>query len=147
VQPAADVSHVSELPQDILPSQTLYGRDFDVLRFERAFVESKVVAISGPAGIGKTAFIQHVVGSWEQSTFIETALKADCTKLKYSSKFSLIHELLRELSGHEGNAPGTGEASHADEVFYLRGTDDIRTRCQLVVFDNLETAYSKVIQM
>jgi hypothetical protein len=138
-----------DISDHVLPHLKLVGRDFDVLRFERVLSTSKIVGLSGTAGAGKTAFTHHLLESWKQSSFIESAIYVDSAALTPSSenpKLSLTRLLLEKLGLSEDVAAGH-RLQDANENIYRSSLKQITSCCQVIVFDNLEATYSKLNRM
>jgi tetratricopeptide (TPR) repeat protein len=71
-------SAVSEaITRKVSDGSQLIGRDFHVLRFEAMFLESRIVGLTGVAGVGKTAFLKHILSLWKESSFIDDFLYID----------------------------------------------------------------------
>lgn len=90
------------LPKDDVKSDyELIGRDFDILRLEKKLLgkilngDSHAVYVSGPPGVGKTAFLQHIGSLWMDTSFVDTAIYIDFQRVRSFSDF--VIETLAQL--------------------------------------------------
>lgn len=93
VPPEMTPSEDSEVPASILPSFfssfagftktsptasiDLIGRGRDTLNIEKDLIESKILIVTGQAGVGKTALLRHLAGVWRATKFAERVIYVD----------------------------------------------------------------------
>lgn len=121
----------------------LIGRGFDILRFEKELWESKFVALSGPAGIGKTLFIQTLLDRWTISGGFQQTVYVDCMSPKFSldlaSEMSLLQIILRENQLEKENIPTDNEVA---SLWYKSAVERLRSTSTVLALDHLDTSHS-----
>ena len=55
------------------PPHVMFGREFDCLRVEKVLARNGIVYIHGPAGVGKTVLLQHLIFFWQSSVTRQTS--------------------------------------------------------------------------
>jgi hypothetical protein len=132
-------------PKDQLATPlTLFGRGFDVLRFETIFLASKLIGISGPAGVGKTAFVYHLLRCWKDTRLYEKTLYVDCASIDVS-EVDTPGALFQRILSDEN--PGKCGQFEEDETVYRSNLSELGSHFQVIVFDNLEASHSAFKEM
>ncbi|PMD34336.1 hypothetical protein L207DRAFT_570941 [Hyaloscypha variabilis F] len=127
------------------PPAPLVGRGFDALRFETIFLESRVIGLSGPAGVGKTAFIQDLLRCWEDTGLFEKTLYVDSSSI-HTDRVHTPQAILQQLlhSSHDSSKVClTGEEQHEHQSTIAELGDSF----QVIVLDNLEASLSDMKEM
>jgi hypothetical protein len=88
-RPASEPLAVT-IPQDTDCSEEieLLGREFDLLRFERLFIKTKLGVITGSAGVGKSTFVKYVTDYWQETGLIERVVWINLSKFTHEGGFS-----------------------------------------------------------
>jgi hypothetical protein len=123
----------------------LFGRSFDVLRFESVFLESNITRLAGPAGIGKTAFIHHLLRYWEDTGLFEKTLYVDCASLQVDgiqTPKALLQRVLDERSDCS-----TSDTSEREQTEYRAMISELGYNFEVIVLDNLDASHSDVDEM
>jgi hypothetical protein len=123
----------------------LVGRGFNILLFETKVLASRITALSGSAGVGKTAFIRNLLHCWEDTGLFEKSLYMDCSSIQTEeihTPGALLHHLLG--NPQDLSSPDIIEPEQTD---YRSAIADLRDTYKIIVFDNLEASYSNVTEM
>ncbi|KAH7140266.1 hypothetical protein B0J13DRAFT_637726 [Dactylonectria estremocensis] len=84
-------------PQLPLVEESLTGRDFELLRLEKRILQSRILYVSGMAGVGKTAFLKHVAFIWRSTHFVQAVAHIDFSEEIINSRGDLSEKMLRQL--------------------------------------------------
>lgn len=102
------LSDTPEVPGDFQTGLTeeddeemLVGRDFDLLRFERALIKHGTVCLAGTAGIGKSSFVQMAVQSWTRTGFCDMALTISLAANDIRDSQALSKQILHAIVDEE----------------------------------------------
>jgi NB-ARC domain len=117
----------------------LVGRDFDLLRFERALFEYGVICLSGAAGVGKSAFIQTALETWSRTNFCHTILVVNLVSLESRIPESLARHILGVLVDEDAEEIIIARVAESEEEQGLQRAliDILRSRRSVLIFDNL----------
>jgi hypothetical protein len=99
--------------KNALKDACFFGRDFDILRFEKRLLSKpqtanndpsvhrrkKVPAVwlCGPPGVGKSTFLQQICTLWKSTSFVEVSLYIDFAAHPMRNMDDVITELLVQL--------------------------------------------------
>jgi hypothetical protein len=98
--PVVDAGRTETLSQLLLP-----GREFDLLRLEKELLQSGLLYLYGPPGIGKTALLRHAESLWKRSSFTDVVVFLDFSTERLLSLNQCLTEIIRQLYATErGNA-------------------------------------------
>jgi CHAT domain len=75
----------------------IYGRDFDILRFEMLLAMKRAVYLHGRAGVGKTAFLRYASPAWIDTSFVDHIVHIDLSQLENPGQDSLQRLILTKL--------------------------------------------------
>jgi AAA domain len=117
----------------------LVGRDFDLLRFDRALLEYGVIYLSGAAGVGKSAFIQTALETWPRTNFCDTILVVNLVSLESRTPESLARHILGALVDEDADEAIIARVAESEEEQELQRAliDIFRSRRSVLIFDNL----------
>jgi hypothetical protein len=117
----------------------LVGRDFDLLRFDRALLEYGMVCLSGAAGVGKSAFIQTALETWSRTNFCHTILVVNLVSLESRIPESLARHILGALVDEDAEEAIIARVAESEEEQGLQRAliDILRSRRSALIFDNL----------
>ena len=87
-----------QLDANIERSTSLFGREFDLLRLEKALAKHRQIYLYGPAGIGKTSLLQHGCSLWRVTSFFDAVILLDFAD-GHISVSALQKSILRQLLG------------------------------------------------
>jgi hypothetical protein len=129
-------------PTTSSPRPVLVGRGFDVLRFETMFLASKITGLCGPAGVGKTAFVQHLIQSWKDTGFNDNVLYLDCALVQMDQIDTSV--FLQHLLGRGKSNSLVLELAGSKVAEYHSAIAAFGDNIQVVILDNLEVTHSSV---
>jgi hypothetical protein len=124
---------------------TIFGRGFDVLRFETMFLAGKITSLCGPAGVGKTAFIQQLVSSWQQTGLYDNILYVDCSLVQMDGIDTPV--FLQHLLCNDKQKSSLPALTGPKAAQYRWTIPVLGDNIQVVVLDNLEATHSDVDEM
>jgi len=116
----------------------LVGREYDVLRFERLISKSRTVFLHGPAGVGKSAFIRHVVSAWQRTNFVDKPIVLDLDFPRLTVEL-LVYALSAAL---DNNQSVTSPDSPSRQACVQR----LRRRRVALVIDSLDCPFSLAVE-
>ena len=83
-------------------TEGLYGRDFDLLRFEKRLLQTHSVYLYGLAGVGKSVFLDRAVSLWKSTNFVDAVVAIDFSKDLILSgedvSLAMLHQLLSQVN-------------------------------------------------
>ncbi|KAF2259608.1 hypothetical protein CC78DRAFT_585774 [Lojkania enalia] len=132
------------LPEDSYPC----GREFDLLRLERVLSQHKHVYLHGPAGVGKSAFIEYACSLWRPTSFFDAIVIIDFANAYIHNVNSLRKAILRQLLQIPGNTWASRfwtiktleVESYDNELLESTIRDFLSTFRTLFVLENLHAA-------
>lgn len=133
----------SSAPQP--PATPLIGRGIDVLRFETMFLGSRITGLCGPAGVGKSAFVDHLARSWKDTGLYDDVLQLDCALIQQDEIDAAV--FLRHLLCHGKDKSPIPDLTGPKQEEYRSWISAHRGNIRVVVLDNLEASYSDVEEM
>ncbi|KAK3370978.1 hypothetical protein B0T24DRAFT_531291, partial [Lasiosphaeria ovina] len=132
------------------PSQ-VFGREFDLLRLEKAIAHHGRVYLHGPAGVGKTALLQFGCTLWRETFFTSAVVYLDFDSAELQTAGAVLKHILRQLLAHGGD-PKLGARFWTLESQELESWDIesleqavveiLADQTVLLVLDNLHAAFS-----
>ncbi|PMD38652.1 hypothetical protein L207DRAFT_634679 [Hyaloscypha variabilis F] len=135
--------HINESkPTTSNPQPVLVGRGFDVLRFETMFLASKITGLCGPAGVGKTAFVQHLIQSWKDTGLYDNVLYLDCALVQMDQIDTSV--FFQHLLGRGKSNSLVPELTGPKVAEYHSAIAALGDNIQVVILDNLEVTHSSV---
>jgi len=119
---ASDVSSTgtceNAMPKsDIFSDHELIGRDFDILRVEKALLKRpeetqvdtmQALYLYGIPGVGKSAFLKYLSALWKNTSFIDAAIYIDFESRHLQSVDDFVSEIIAQLPP----APNLNSDSH-----------------------------------
>ncbi|ETN44505.1 uncharacterized protein HMPREF1541_10175 [Cyphellophora europaea CBS 101466] len=136
-------------PEDESIFSRLTGRAFDSLRFEQVSLTSKIVALSGPAGIGKTTFLRSILRFWERTNYIGSYdfMNTDMLSGFEDSRFlSYIIGALLPADTMDSDAALSAlqdPATRFENWVHDHIMRNISSKRRVLVFDQLDLMYSE----
>jgi tetratricopeptide (TPR) repeat protein len=138
-----DTSSVSDSdagPGDYyVPVYGFWGRDTDILEIEKLLLDSKgdtsqnAILIQGMAGIGKTAFLQHLSTWWQQTDFVD-----HCWHFSYEEKLWTFEEMVHAIASELLETAECPPQSTSSDWQCRQVVGLLRSRRHLLIFDALE---------
>jgi hypothetical protein len=92
------------------------GREFDLLRLEKALVANEPLYLFGPPGIGKTTFLRYVVLSWRSTSFVDAVVFLDFSTCNISSMDDFFKETIQQLHTCNVMRDSDQQASEYDQT-------------------------------
>lgn len=92
------------------------GREFDLLRLEKALVANKPLYLFGPPGIGKTSFLRYVVSSWGSTSFVDAVVFVDFSTCNIFSMDDFFKETMEQLQSSNIMRDLDQETSECEEM-------------------------------
>ena len=154
----------SKVPASILPSFfssfaktppaasiDLIGRGRDTLNIEKDLIESKILIVTGQAGVGKTALLRHLAGVWRATKFAERVIYVDFAQPPFPVTVSDAIERaksdgepMRSFSGRVSDSLWgwwTQDKTVAAEKV-AQFVEDCHEQSSVLIFDSLDLALS-----
>jgi energy-coupling factor transporter ATP-binding protein EcfA2 len=129
----------------------LIGRGRDTLNIEKDLIESKILIVTGQAGVGKTALLRHLAGVWRATKFAERVIYVDFAQPPFPVTVSDVIE--RAKSDGEPMTSFAGRVSDslwgwwtqdktvaAEEAAQF--VEDCHEHSSVLIFDSLDLALS-----
>ncbi|KAF5855440.1 hypothetical protein ETB97_009217 [Aspergillus alliaceus] len=91
-----DVPYRSVSPTLHLPSN-IVGRDFDILRLEKALCQDSIIYLHGPTGVGKTSLLQYASALWQHTHWADAVVTINFGAEKISSAADFANAALNQL--------------------------------------------------
>ena len=93
----------------------LFGREFDMMRFEKMLMSKGHVYMHGSMGVGKTTFLANLAVSWAKTAFISKVFFIDVAKAQEMSNPSLARILAKQAKLQDPSCPLDANAFTYDE--------------------------------
>jgi CHAT domain len=127
-------------------NRPLFGRGFDILTFEHTMIEHRTIGLCGPAGVGKTSFINHLLKLWKQTGFLADHVYLHLPRENIRNSETLESRLLEKLDGMMGpdleKEAARTPVHHSLESCRGSAIRRLRTSRSVIVLDGLEDSYS-----
>jgi hypothetical protein len=142
---------------DLLSRQLVLGREFEILRLERMVIQSRLLCLTGHAGVGKTVFIKHLLHTWDLTNYTKEQVYVDLTA--GIDVIGPLRKLLEHITANSlGKDPDVLEALRDVAFSYCEGTipdslihrlkEDVSFSERIIfVFDGLDSSHSPMYEM
>jgi hypothetical protein len=130
---------------------SLGGRDFDLLRLEKALLANYALYLHGPAGAGKTALLQYACSLWIETSFVDAVIFLDFERNEIHSvselAVAIIQGLLGTAHGQEYRSqlwsmPSASQTSYNDSAIASIIVDLLFKLRVVIIFDGLHVSHT-----
>lgn len=129
----------------------LIGRGRDALNIEKDLIESKILIVTGQAGVGKTALLRHLAGVWRATKFAERVIYVDFAQPPFLVTVSEAIERAKSGGGPMTSFAGRVSGSlwgwwtqdktvTAEDMAQF--VEDCHEHSSVLIFDSLDLALS-----
>ncbi|KAF2793252.1 hypothetical protein K505DRAFT_375472 [Melanomma pulvis-pyrius CBS 109.77] len=110
----------------------LYGRDFDLLRFEKMLLQQKSIFLHGPSGGGKSAFLEYARELWMQTGFLDIIVYLDLKENKEAFTEKALEDIiLKQLADRMDVSDARPISS------WIKVVDILKDRPAVIIVDNM----------